>query len=1382
MSIGTGNISNGQATYMTSALAAGSHPITATYNGDTHFLSSTSTQLSQIVNKLTPTVNVSGGTGTFGQPLALTVTVTGGNNLTPTGSVAFTSGMLMLGSGTLTPVMGMPTVATATINPSTLPAGMDGITASYGGDGNFKTASGMTTVTVNPTNATLGVASSTGMMNPTSVYGQAVMFTATLTGVNNTPPTGTVTFSYTPMGGTATQIGSAVTLTAAGMATPNVATAQVMNSSPLPVGVLTITAAYSGDTSYLSGNVTLTQTVNPATTTTTASAMPSPGTAFSTIGLGAQVTVTSPGSGTPTGTVTFTVSPMGGGMPITVGRAILDGTGKANATTVLPGGTYTITAAYSGAPNFTASDSTGNPTNEIVNPATPGVTVTSSSGMMMPTSTFGTSVTFTATVTGVNNVAPTGTVTFSYTPMGGMATPIGMPVTLTAGNGMSTATILTSNLPTGTLTITAAYNGDTNYVSVTTTLTQIVNPATPGVTVTSSSGTTMPTSTFGTPVTFTATVTGVNNVAPTGTVTFSYTPMGGTATPIGMPVMLTATAGMGISTATVMTATLPPGSDVITATYSSDNNYTAGMPGSVTQTVNKTTPGVTVTSSSGMMMPTSTFGTPVTFTATVTGVNNVAPTGTVTFTSNDGTALPAAMQSTMGADLIATVSTSALTAGARTITATYTPAMNETNYLGAMGNVAQTVNAASTTTVVVSSSGAMNPTSNVGQPVTFTATVTNTASGATPTGTITFTSSDSTVLGGGMGITLNPVAGITNQATATVTTSALSAGMAMITATFTNSDGNFTGSMSTVTQRVNRLIPTVTVVSSNGTVNPTSTFGTSVTFTATVMGVMGSVAPTGAVSFTSSNGTTLNGGMGVPLTPVPGSSPPAATTTLTTSALKVGNDTITATYAPGSDPIYTAGMAATVGQTVTAATPMVIVGSSSGTMMPTSTLGTTVTFTATVTGVNNVAPTGSIVFTSSDGTMLTGGMQTTTGANLVATVNTSALKAGSPTITATYTPAIAETNYVGATGNVTQIVRKATPTVMVTSSTMGTSNVGQSVTFTATVAGTNGVTPTGTVTFTASDGTMLPAAMQSTTGANLTATVSTSVLKAGMLTISATYSGDANFATGTAGTVMQTVNRLASTTTVSSPATSVPQGVSVTLTATVHGAMGAPTPMGNIVFTSGTSMLGMAMLDVSGSASVHTTALPTGMNTVTASYNGDATYTPSSGTTTQTVTGAVVTGITVTVPTGSGSGNSGTATMPRLTPGGSLPLTAQGSYTNGMTGSVNGLTFTVTSGMNVVSVSPGGIVTALAPGTATITITAPGGVTTTITMLVIEATGTGLVPPNPQPMTHAGTPSASTTPAPQPAAHPVGNGSGGGVQPHMGDAPTATPIAQPSRH
>src|SRR5207244_12388623 len=55
--IGTGTLSAGVATFSTGALSVATHSITAAYQGDGNFLTSTSTAVSQVVNKASTTTS-----------------------------------------------------------------------------------------------------------------------------------------------------------------------------------------------------------------------------------------------------------------------------------------------------------------------------------------------------------------------------------------------------------------------------------------------------------------------------------------------------------------------------------------------------------------------------------------------------------------------------------------------------------------------------------------------------------------------------------------------------------------------------------------------------------------------------------------------------------------------------------------------------------------------------------------------------------------------------------------------------------------------------------------------------------------------------------------------------------------------------------------------------------------------------------------------------------------------------------------------------------------------------------------------------------------------------------------------------------------------------
>src|SRR5439155_1945416 len=77
--LGTGTLnSSGQAMFSTSALAAGTHAITAVYAGDTTFNGSTSGTLSQVVNKVDTTTALSSSANPsfVGQAVTFTANVT----------------------------------------------------------------------------------------------------------------------------------------------------------------------------------------------------------------------------------------------------------------------------------------------------------------------------------------------------------------------------------------------------------------------------------------------------------------------------------------------------------------------------------------------------------------------------------------------------------------------------------------------------------------------------------------------------------------------------------------------------------------------------------------------------------------------------------------------------------------------------------------------------------------------------------------------------------------------------------------------------------------------------------------------------------------------------------------------------------------------------------------------------------------------------------------------------------------------------------------------------------------------------------------------------------------------------------------------------------
>jgi hypothetical protein len=80
------------------------------------------------------------------------------------------------------------------------------------------------------------------------------------------------------------------------------------------------------------------------------------------------------------------------------------------------------------------------------------------------------------------------------------------------------------------------------------------------------------------------------------------------------------------------------------------------------------------------------------------------------------------------------------------------------------------------------------------------------------------------------------------------------------------------------------------------------------------------------------------------------------------------------------------------------------------------------------------------------------------------------------------------------------------------------------------------------------------------------------------------------------------------TTTLQASATSITQGSSLTLTATVAPATGSTIPSGSILFADGETVLGSATVDATGKATFSTTALTAGSHSLTAGFAGSTTF------------------------------------------------------------------------------------------------------------------------------------------------------------------------------
>jgi len=521
---------------------AGTKTLTATYNGDANFTTSTSAGVAHTVSPAATTTALasSSNPSVFGQPVAFTATVApvAPGTGTPTGTVQFVVDGVNFG----TPVALAGGVATSTAT-SSLSAGSHTVSATYSGDANFVTSTGTLTggQTVNKASTTTTITNAASLSATPTVTGQGYTVNVSVAAV--APGAGTPTGTVTVIDGTGATCTTATLVAGAGSCTLTSTTA----------GSKTLTATYSGDTNFnTSTSAGVTHTVNMAATTTTVSSSANPSVFGQSVTFTATVAPVAPGTGTPTGTVQFVVDGANFGTPV----ALAGGMATSTATSSLSVGSHTVSATYSGDANFTTS--TGTLTGgQTVNKFITTTTITNAASLSAtPTVTgqgYAVNVSVAANAPGVG--MPTGTVTVSD----GSST---CTATLTAGTP-STGSCTLVSATAGTKTVTATYNGDANSnTSTSTGVTHTVNMAATTTIVTSSQNA----SAVGQPVTFKATVTATapGSGTPTGTVQFVVD-----GANFGTPVALAA--GMATSTAT---STLTVGTHTVTATYSGDTNFT----------------------------------------------------------------------------------------------------------------------------------------------------------------------------------------------------------------------------------------------------------------------------------------------------------------------------------------------------------------------------------------------------------------------------------------------------------------------------------------------------------------------------------------------------------------------------------------------------------------------------------------------------------------------------------------------------------------------------------------------------------------------------------------------------------------------------------------
>jgi len=1071
--------SAGVATCTIQDLTAGVHSITATYSGDTNFTVTNPGSTSYTVTAAAATVGV---TASPASPSAVNTSVTFTAQLAalalspvnPSGTMTFA-----LNGTTVASCTGTVTAAGAAVcTIQDLPAGANTITATYSGDSNFTAAlAGSTTHNVSALAATVNV---TSLPPSPSSVNTSVTFTAQLAGVALTPvlPTGTMTFALN--GATVTSCTG--TVNAAGAAS-----CAIQN---MPAGANGITASYSGDSNFtVASPGAKTQTVTALAATIGVTAVPpSPTSVNTSVTFAAQLAGVTLTPVVPSGKVNFTAN----GTTITgCGAVTVNAAGRATCTTSsLAAGSDPITATYSGDNNFTVA-AAGTAT-QTVNALTPTLGLTAAPGISVST---GTSVTFTAQLAGVTltPVTPSGTVTFT---VNGNPDPACLPKTVTAGGA---ATCITSALLAPADLIKATYSGDTNFVvAAAATLTETVGKTAAAVTLTSS----LPSASVNQTTTYTATVKPPSGtVLPSGSVTFTQ---GGTT----LCAAVSITGATGIASCNYAFNSVSAGL-TITATYSGDGNFSAGTQATASQVVIASSTTTTLNSTPNP----SAVNQSVAFTAVVAPTYATNPylsaavpqSGSVAFVNSSTTPATTLCTKALTNGVVPVCNYTFTASGSSSVSATYTS--TDSNFGGSTSSADTQAVGAGATSVVLTS--APSP-STVNMQVTFTSVV-NAASGATkPQGKMVYADSS----------TPTPLCTVTLAADGTVpacTVPLLTAGTHAITANYTTSDSNFNSGTSNVLSQIVSQTATTTTVAP--VPNP-SAVDQPVTFTATVAPAIspfnGSTNPTGGVTFSYTIGTQT----AVLCTSArPVSTTAGATTAVCTAPLPLqGTYSITAAYA--GDTNFQGGTSAPVTQTVNAATTTI----SMPTAQPSpSIVNQAVSFTAVITPTfaipaGSPLPTGTVTFT--DSVTSNSCTSTVSADGTVPTCSLTLLTAGTHPITAKYTAG--NTNFTSSTSAVFNQPVNPAPTSVAVVSSSPVVIATQSVTFTATVtpAPTGATVPTGTIAFASTSGLVtgcgaVQVVATGTGSAAASCPVSVPLAFGSNFTVTASYSGDGNFAAST---------------------------------------------------------------------------------------------------------------------------------------------------------------------------------------------------------------------------------------------------------------------------
>jgi hypothetical protein len=793
---------------------------------------------------------------------------------------------------------------------------------------------------------------------------------------------------------------------------------------------------------------------------------------------------------------------------VTIGVTAGDTTTFACKTHMLQAPSQTINATYSGDTTYESSSSATAATVTVSPLTTATLALTPSS----TTIALNSSVTFTASLTGIpaNGPTPNGTVHFLINGTANTTLCPDAPVATPAACTLNTLTVNHG-------TVTATYSGDTNYtVSNTATSTVTVQAITAPLSLAFSA-----TPTVGQNVTITVSIpaaTAVSPIAPTAAPVFL---VNGAAPVVNGPLSQCTSLSFTASTHSWTCITTFPKalSYNIGVSYpSSDPNFSltsASSSVTIGQANNLTLALVASPSSAYVNQA-------VTYTATLSPSNaQPAPTGNITFTDQTTNQQINCSPAAVSSGVATCVSTPYITASTVKIKAVY----QGDDYYASGANATATVTVAADPTVTTVKP-TFPSTSQVNQSVQFSATVaasaavTNATGGVIPQGSIAFTATPTTP---GSPITL--CTGTVNAGVATCSQPFPTTGTFTVNAAFTSSStAQFASSSSTsgVTQTVNAAGTPITLspTANSIPVNQAMTFTATITYTGT--------APTGTVTYTDNsvgNGGTPLCVIDLTANPLP---PNGTVASCKASFSSAGQHAVTANYS--GDALYLKSSSAVSSINVNSGTIVFSNITPSNTGVSSSLVDQVVAFSATISqtasenspapGFTVAYPTGTVTF----GYVQNGAKTTLCTATLSGTSSDTAacsapyIAAGTYNVVLSYLPG-ADGNFSAAatSSSAAQLhtVNPAPVAVTIASSTQTTAAVYQPLAFAVTVApqgvSDTGLTvPTGSVTFKTAAGTLCTTPPIAADGTAACA-VPNGQASIGNNQVTAYYAGDNNF-------------------------------------------------------------------------------------------------------------------------------------------------------------------------------------------------------------------------------------------------------------------------------